>query len=79
MHLDSGQTSECVLTFGHKEVEHCDDDSVTAEHVVSTGLDSGQGHAEAAPYCQGSLDLPPAIAVCLRIQKKNTPTVKYLW
>ncbi len=31
--------------FGDEEIEHCDHSRVAAEHVVSTGSDTAQGHA----------------------------------
>lgn len=51
--------------FSHKKVEHCYNNSVSTEHVVSAGLDSCESHPETSPNCQRSLYLSPGIAVCL--------------
>ncbi len=37
---DKNNLKELSLTFGHKKVEHCDDNSVSTEHVVPTRLDA---------------------------------------
>lgn len=51
--------------FSHKEVEQCDDNSVSTEHVVSTGLNTSQRHTKSTPDCKCPLHLSPGITICL--------------
>lgn len=44
-----------TLTLSNEEVKHSDDDCVSAEHVVSTGVDACQGHPTATPDSQRPL------------------------
>lgn len=57
---------EIILTLCNKEVEHGEDDCVSAEHVVTTRVHSCQGHPKPAPDGHGSLQFGPHVAVHLQ-------------
>lgn len=55
-----------LLTLGDKEVEHCEDDSMAAEHVVPTCMHTGQGHPKTTPDGHGPLQFGPHVAINLQ-------------
>lgn len=65
----SRQTNGSALTFSDKEVEHCDDNRVPTEHVVSTRLDACQRHPEPTPDRKCPLYLGVGVIVSLRGNK----------
>lgn len=64
----------CELTFSDEEIEHGEDDRVSAEHVISTRLHSGESHAKTAPYGHGALQLRPHVTVYLTHTNRNRNT-----
>lgn len=65
------QTNVSKLTFGHKEVEHCDNNRVPTEHVVSTCLDPCQCHPKSTPDGECPLYLSEGVVISLHTQKKT--------
>lgn len=59
-----------LLTLCDKEVEHCKDHSVAAEHVVTTCMHSCQGHPKTAPDRHSSLQFGPHVTIYLEGEKK---------
>lgn len=59
-----------LLTLCDKEVEHGEDHSVAAEHVVTTCMHSCQCHPKTAPDGHSSLQFGPHVTVHLDGQKK---------
>lgn len=54
-----------LLTLCDKEVEHGEDDSVATEHVVTTGMHSGQGHPKTTPDGHSPLQFGPHVTIHL--------------
>lgn len=76
----NSQTTACqekLLTLCDKEVEQGKDHSVTAEHVVTTSMDSCQRHPKTTPDGHSPLQFGPHVTVHLEGQKKlNTDLSK---
>ncbi len=75
--LDGNIAIVCELTLSDEEVEHGEDDGVSAEHVISTRLHSGQSHAKTTPYGHGTLQLRPHVTVYLTRTEIQRETAYY--
>lgn len=62
---DSNNKWYGTLTFCHKEVEHGDDHCVTAEHVVTTCVDTCERHSKSTPDGQSSMQFCPHVTIYL--------------
>lgn len=49
---------------------------MATEHVISTGVDTGQGHAKAAPNGKGPAHFLPNIAI--NLERKSQISIKYI-